>query len=485
MEHPTGSFHFGCPGHVNRRQFLAGCSACAAGLSVAGFGAKVAAAAAAGETAQPATCSARPRVRLVFSHVPPDRPSWPNIGYDYEARKNELMELFRKKCPNVEFLPATVQNAEQARKLIAEDKDIDGYLSYIVGIWTGAPAVLADSGKPTILVDDLYAGSGEFLIAYAGARRAGRKVVGVSSSSFDDVADAVRLIEVVRKLRDSHLLAYSTRDLEPAARQIKEVFGTTLVKGNNEELNDALDKADRAEADRIAEGWMRKAEKVVEPSADEIRKCARMYLGMRDLMDRHKARAITVDCLSLFYSDKLTAYPCLGFWQLNNDGYVGACEADTNSTITMLVMLYLTGRPGFISDPVIDTAKNQIIYAHCVAPSKVFGPQGPENTYHIRSHSEDRKGACIRSLMPLNEMTTTLLFRPDRGEMIIHQGKTVENVDEDKACRSKLAVEVPDARRLLAEWDQWGWHRVTFYGDLRNRVEDFCALAGVKVVREG
>src|SRR5574337_693990 len=35
------------------------------------------------------------------------------------------------------------------------------------------------------------------------------------------------------------------------------------------------------------------------------------------------------------------------------------------------------GRPGYISDPVIDTSKNQIIYAHCVAPTKVFGPGGP------------------------------------------------------------------------------------------------------------
>ncbi len=485
MEHNAGSFQFGCPGHVNRRQFLAGCSACAAGLSVASLGARMVAGAAAGETAQPPICSAKPRVRLVFSHIPPDRPCWPNIGYDYEGRKKELVELLRTKCPNVEFLPVTVQGAEQAKKLIAEDADVDGYLSYIVGIWTGVPAVLAGSGKPTILVDDLYAGSGEFLIVYAGAKRAGQKVVGVSSSNFDDVVEAARLFEAIKKLQNTNLLAYSPRDLGPTAKSIKEVFGTTLVQGDNEELNAALDKADRAEADRIAEGWMKGAEKIIEPSADEIRKCARMYLGIRDLMSRHKARAITIDCLSLFYTDKLAAYPCLGFWQLNNDGYVGACEADTDSTITMLVMSYLAGCPGFISDPVLDTAKSRIIYAHCVAPTRVFGPEGPTNAYHIRSHSEDRKGACIRSLMPLNEMTTTIKFKPGSREMIIHQGKTVENVDDDKACRTKLAVEVPDARKLLAEWDRWGWHRVTFYGDQRRRLEDFCALTGVKVVQEG
>ena len=40
---------------------------------------------------------------------------------------------------------------------------------------------------------------------------------------------------------------------------------------------------------------------------------------------------------------------------------------------------YADGQPGYISDPVIDTSKNQIIYAHCVAPSKVFGPSKTAN----------------------------------------------------------------------------------------------------------
>ncbi len=85
----------------------------------------------------------------------------------------------------------------------------------------------------------------------------------------------------------------------------------------------------------------------------------------------------------------LVAYPCLGYRQLNNDGLVGACEADLLLTTTMLALTYLVNRPGFISDPVLDTSTNRIIYAHCVAPNKVFGPQGPTNPFHIRSHAED------------------------------------------------------------------------------------------------
>ena len=154
------------------------------------------------------------------------------------------------------------------------------------------------------------------------------------------------------------------------------------------------------------------------------------------------------------------------------------------STITMLALGYLVGRPGFISDPVFDTSKNQIIYAHCVAPTKVFGPQGPSNPFHIRDHSEDHQGAALRSLMPLGYMTTTLKFIPGRREAVIHQGKSVDNIDEDKACRTKLAVEVKgNIDKLLSGWG-YGWHRVTFYGDLKEPVAELCKMLGVKLIEE-
>jgi hypothetical protein len=206
---------------------------------------------------------------------------------------------------------------------------------------------------------------------------------------------------------------------------------------------------------------------------------------MRNLMSQYHADAITVDCLGLFYNNKAPAYPCLGFFQMNNDGKVGACEADLQSTITMLAVSYLTGRPGYISDPVIDTAKNQIIYAHCVAPSKPFGPSGPSSTYYIRDHSEDRKGASVRVLLPVNEMTTTLRINPATRQVIFHQAKAVANIDEDKACRTKLAAEIRDPYKMMEEYDQWGWHRVTFYGDLRQPVEHLAGLLGLKLVHEG
>ncbi len=465
---------------LSRREFMESCAACMAFASTLALSKKGLA------FSQPAPGEEKARVRLVFSHIPPDRPTWPYMGYDYESRKKELFSRLQKSCPNIEFMPVTLQNAEQADKLLQSDTDVDGYLVYIVGIWTGVPHKIAFSGRPTILVDDLYAGSGEFLIEYAAAKRGGLRVAGVSSSRFEDIVEALKCFECIKRLRSSTILDVTDSErLWGNPKVIKDVFGIEVRQIFSPEINEAYKQADRAQAAQWAKRWIQNAEKVIEPGQEEIEKSGAMYLAMKSLLEKHKAQAIAVDCLGLYYGGKLPAYPCLGFFQFNNDGLVGACEGDLPSTAMMLMMTYLAGRPGYISDPVIDTSTNQIIYAHCVASNKVFGPKGPSNPYHIRSHSEDRKGAAVRSLMPAGEMTTSIEFNCDRKEIVLHQSTTVGNVDEDKACRTKLAAEVKgDINKLMSEWDRFGWHRVTFFGDYKKAVEMISALLGIKLIPE-
>ncbi|MHC4478486.1 MAG: hypothetical protein ACYTEL_22850 [Planctomycetota bacterium] len=468
---------------VSRRQFLGGCAACAAGMSIASaLGAS--AASVPKELTPPALGGDCPKakVRLILAYPSPKKPIWPNIGYDFDSHNRQFVADLRKACPGIEFLTCDVMSEDDAKQIVQRDSEVDGYVLYFAGcLWGQAPDVIASSGKPVVYVDHLFAGSGGFLTAYGRARRDGAKVAGVSSSELEDVAKAAKCIETITKLRSSKMLVVG----RGTDKSIEEVFGTKIVIIEFDELTQAYANVDLAEAKDEARQWMKGAQQIIEPSGQDVEKSAAVYLAMCEIMRRHEAQAITVNCLGGFYGGHLAAYPCLGFMQLNNDGFVGGCEGDRKSAITMLLMSYLTGKPGYISDPVVDTAKNQIIYAHCVAPTKVFGPKGASNPYHIRSHSEDRKGACARSLMPLGEMTTTLLFDAGKKKVIMHQGKTVANIDEDMACRNKLAVEVKgDAHKLLNEFGDWGWHRVTFYGDHKTAICNIAALLGFEVVQE-
>ena len=141
-------------------------------------------------------------------------------------------------------------------------------------------------------------------------------------------------------------------------------------------MNDEWEKADKVQAKEVMNKWKRNAEAVVDISDETLEASARMYLAMKTCLKKHDACGITINCLGGFYGGHIHAYPCLGFHELLNEGLIGACECDTLSTLTMITMTTLTkGRPGYISDPVMDVATKQIIYAHCVASNKAFGPQ--------------------------------------------------------------------------------------------------------------
>ena len=462
----------------SRRRFLGTCATCAAGMpAMTVFTAP--------DEAFAAQAKRKARVRVLFLYPDPTKPNWPNIGYDFEDRIRVLTDMLIRGCPGIEFLPVNVTSgaAAEAQKILEKDSEVDGYLVYLVGcLWGATPQTIAAGGKPTVIVDELFAGTGEFLTASADIKRKGGRIAAVSSSRFSDVVEALRGIECLTALKQSRILVVGA---DPD-KGIEQVYGTTVQSVPFSEINDACKAAGSSDIRKCTERWMKGARKVIEPSRGDIEKAAAIYLAMEALLKTYGGDAITINCLGGIYSGGMVeAYPCLGFMQLDNDGRVGACEADQRSTLTKLLMTYLVGRPGFISDPVIDTAKNRIVYVHCVGPTKVYGPAGPSNPYDIRSHSEDRKGACNRSLMPLGKMTTTLLFDHVKKQVILHQGVSVENVDDDKACRTKLAVEVKgDVYKLMNYWDQWGWHRVTFYGDLKRQVQNVASLLGFGVVEE-
>lgn len=472
----SGLINIGPP---SRRAFLGACAGCTAWLAGGCAGAAAA-------TARSLLPKEKARVRLVFVHPDPKLEGWPYQGYDYESRKRMILRRLERGCPEVEFDPVSMAWVEEAEKMLAADegRGFDGYAVYILGIPSNASRAVAMSGRPTVLIDDLYGGTGSFLGHYPAARRAGKPVTGVSSTRIEDVCEAINTFAALRRMRASKILLVTLRDMQKTIDAIQTSLGCTILNMPPDELNALWKAADPRAAEQQAQAWIRRADRVVEPTPAEIRNSAAMYLAMAALLEKHRAQAIAVDCLELFYKQKMFAYPCLGFFQMNNDGLVGACEADLISASTMLLMTYLTGRPGYISDPVIDTAKNQIIYAHCVAPSRPYGPEGPECTYEIRDHSEDRKGAAVRSLLPLNETLSTLEFFSPARTVVFHLSRAVDNLEEDRACRTKLVAEPRDARRLMEGWD-FGWHRVTVYGDWRTRVQHAAALLGWKFVEEG
>lgn len=506
-------------GGLNRRQFLtAGCAACAGAMGLMGAPCRLLAAA----------DKSVARIRIIYSLHGEQQtgPDWPNKGFDFGPVMQRTKAELTRRCSGLEFVSSMATGPEQAQKIVEEDQTqkIDGYLVFQMNCWNRVVQTIAATGKPVLYADFQYGGSGGFLVYTAGFLRSQAPNVGfVASSQMDDLAAAVNCFkqfkpegpsfasmvaktrsaktprpgnlqcqsdtlktldagECLRRMKESKILAVSGPESGPG----QPIMDIPLTRVSFAEVNEAWKAADPDEAKSIAERWQKDAAFVEGVSFETLQQSAAMYLAQKAVLKKHGANAITINCLGGFYGGHIHAYPCLGFHELLNEGLVGACECDIRSTAAMVALTHLTqGRPGYISDPVIDTAKRQIIYAHCVASNRPFGPQGKANPFQILTHSEDRQGASVRSLLPVNYMTTTVEISQERKEILLHQAKAVANDPDDRACRTKLAAEpVGDLEKLFTQWDHWGWHRVTYYGDLKQPVYALADVLGWKVVEE-
>jgi hypothetical protein len=511
-------------GNFSRRRFISSCAACGACIAAVPL-----------TFSQNLFASAnndkKLKISILYSlsgpvHTLPR--AWPNIGFDFTPAMKQINSALTNHFRDFEFSPEMVSGPEEAEKIVAREisNPVDGYIVFQMELWNKVVQTVAKTGKPVLYADFAYGGSGGWQRYTAAFLREGTPNIGfISSFSMKDLLSAVDCFKIIRKggdaamfaeatrmvrlkgtppigkfkLTDDSITSLSTNDCirrlsnskivairDQKAETAEPIMGIPLQFVPFSELDAAWSKADREEAVQLADQWGKKAVEIVNVTKETLVSSAAMYIAMKSLLKKYEANAITINCLGGFTGEFIHAYPCLGFHELNNEGLVGACECDIRSTATMLAFSTMTnGRPGFISDPVIDTSKRQIIYAHCVAPTKVFGPQGKTNPFTIMTHSEDRKGASIRSILPLHYLTTTLEIRQVQKEILFHQAVAVDNSKEDRACRTKLCAEVTgDMEKLLTQWDLWGWHRVTFYGDLKDPVYSLADAMGWNVVEE-
>jgi hypothetical protein len=466
---------------ITRRQFIGATVGGAAAL--AGVGKLRAAGAAEPDPFKP--FPTKIVVRKVYLAKPV--PTWPTPKLDVRAeiRKIEawLAEL-GKKAPDVEFLGGELLRVSgDVPEFRAALGQPDGILIFnltsTVGHLLGA---IVDFGFPTIMFSQPYSGHDWSMVA--GLQKAGKKVDVLASSDYHDILKGLAVFRTIKRLKETRILYL--RNGGPSENYVKDArqkIGPEIVTIDHKRLLDAYNAVDPKEAEPDADAWIKGALKVVEPTREEIVKSSRLYLAMKNVMREEAARGIAINCLGLFYRGALPAYPCLGFSRLNSMGRAGMCEADLDSTLTHFMFLYLVGKPGFISDPVVDTATNTVIHAHCVAATKMDGPDGREDPYIIRSHLEDDKGAALQVKMRIGQVITAAkLINLDT--MLVSTGKIIDTPDVDRGCRTKITTAVADAQKIMENYTG-GLHRVIFYGEHVREIKRLAHFMPFNVVEEG
>ena len=502
MDNVRGCSQSGCPmSQVNRRDFLAAAGALAAGAAVSvvsggcgGLSTSLFGEPAIWDETEP-LAAPMPKAKIKAAFVRPNVDKywmgWPGAAYDIAERQRQYTKVLRAAAAaqgiELELVSAPVADSQGVSALCESlsSNPPDGTLIVAMclhhghsNFWRHVDTIARNKGPAPMVIFSPMGTS--FTSEVRGRRFAGVRKSGVFVGATQDVewlATGLKMLNTVHKMKHTRLLI--VKGDRTYDRRL-EVIGTTLhyvpVSRFPEELK-KVEVSDRVRA--IANYYSKKAERIVEPTRQDILNAAKNYIVARRLMAAEECHGISVDCLPLVGQRRIPCGPCVAWSRLNDSGSVGACEADWNAAISLRLTSLLFDRPGFMQDPAPNTVNNTLNGAHCSCPTKLAGFDQPPEPFVLRSHSESDIGTVTQVLWRPGQKITIMKFQGPK-KMILGTGKVVRNINTPPSggCRTSLEValdNVPDSR------DTAGFHQLFIYGDLENQFKAYCELAGIKV----
>jgi hypothetical protein len=446
------------------------------------------------------------------------RGAWDASDIEKKVMTNEeMLNELGKHCEGAEFCgeinliethDSAIENIRGAREAL------DGILIF------GPPSdELIETGLPIIAVFPMF---GMWMAGFDFKSYKGKKILAgclpvvrdASEPAFSDriadLAKKVKLLQSISKMKKLRILSVTDRPVlgsyengfgnrkeyeEVYLDNLAETFGSEIITTTQEEMFDKIQEVEEEEAEKITKMWIDGAKGIKDTNEAEIVRSAKLYLVLKELMEKYDCRAVTTEGYGVFAGYKKGNIPSQGLAssQFCTDGIVATSECLIDSLLTQQLVFHTTGRLGFNGDYIIDPFNNVAILGHCECP---FNPYGDDrrSSYVIRNLPRLKKyegGACVQVDLPLNETVTVTKISVHDRKISLFTGKTVSGRDffedwDDLACRTKLAMET-DTKALLdnIDWRTFAAHRIAFYGDFTEEIKDLAALIGFEIVEGG
>ncbi len=468
-----------CPFMLNRRRFLksSGAIALATNLGLLDYASSLFA-------AQPKPVG-KPRVRVVF--VRPDVKSywmgWPGAAYDIMARQRQYTKILTSAAEKfgvqLGINPDPLDDESAVNTCLEQLKKQppDGLVVVSMSLnqsWPHINNIAKNRGKiPTIVFSPM----GTSFTAHLQGTRNIPGVYVAATQDLDWLDFGIKMLRTIWDMKNTRLCIVQGNKTQD--RKLN-VIGTTLhyiPRARYPKEFRKVEKSDEVRA--IADYYTKNARKIVEPTKQDIINAAKNYVLAKRIMAAENCQGISVDCLPLVQDRLIPAPPCIAWLRLNDEGSVGACEAEWNSAISLRLTSLLFDRPGFMQDPAPNTTRNTLMGAHCSCPTKLDGFDKPPAPFILRSHSESTTGVAPQVLWREGQKVTIMKFQGPES-IILGTGRMLRNIDTPPAggCRTSVELElddVPDCR------DTKGFHQLFVYGDLELPFKAYCQLAGIKV----
>ncbi|MGC9226637.1 hypothetical protein [Caldivirga sp.] len=402
---------------------------------------------------------------------------------DFESR---VLSRLKALYPDVEFTPYYARSIDDLEDALTKETDAVGYVVVDLQGPSGMVQRVLSAGKPVIFIAESLGGGGDYLLYNRLLEQ--YPVLGIVTRSIDsdEALSLVKYLIALARLRETHAIVISNRDLSNWLSQVSRNTGVrfTLMSGS-EFVDKYYSKVTNDEAKPIAEAWVKGASHYPEPDKQwpEVLKSARLYIAVNRLLEDYKANAVTIDCLGLRSASGvvLDAWPCLTWMQLWLDGkYVPMCEADANSLIAALIGKYLLNTAGSATDPVTDELTGEVIYYHCYLP--INPKPGIRLRYSIIPSHLGTRYAAVNAEYPVGSELTAVGIDAVNRVMHIHVSRVTGNELSLPACGTKVIAK-GNVKALAGKWGA-GWHRVPLLGNHKDELKKMAKIMGFKTIEE-
>ncbi|HYK87184.1 MAG TPA: hypothetical protein VE398_00320 [Acidobacteriota bacterium] len=398
---------------------------------------------------------------------------WPGTSWDpdgFMQKSRAMIEQYAREYElRVTFEPQPLYDAAATEQFVARlnaDKP-DAVLAIPLHMerWPMVEAI-AKGGIPTVI----FAGLGT---AFTGHIQKISRMPGVylaSTADFDlkAVHFGLKMVQTAQKVRNTRIAVLAGTETR---EQILEPFGLKLLYLPRRRFPETLKSVEGTpQVQAIALEYRDAAQKIVEPSQQDLINAAKNYVASLRIMEEEDCQGITMDCLGLVKDRQIPCPPCMAWSRLLDAGTPAICEADINAVMSHTLCCRLLDKPGFQQDPVPETVNNTFIGAHCVSPTRLDGYDKPRAPFILRSHAESNLGVSLQVLWEPGRTVTIMQF-VGAGKMILGKGKVLRNFDTPPAggCRTSVELEIDGPADTR---DTKGFHQLFIYGD---HVRDFQA----------
>lgn len=237
----------------------------------------------------------------------------------------------------------------------------------------------------------------------------------------------------------------------PEEKEVSSVLGSELIDIDMNELLEAYNAMEGSED--IRDGL-------------DFGSSNRLVKAVTKIREEHFLDGLTIRCFDLL--DSIHTTGCLSLANLNAEGFIGTCEGDVMSMLTMAVVRKVTGQSSFQANPSrIDVRDNTMVLAHCTLPYDMA------ESFGYDTHFESGIGVALKGELKTQPVTILRLAK-DLRTFWCAEGEIMENLSESTLCRTQIEVRLDDdysVGDLLI--NPCGNHHIVFYGRHRDEIIKF------------